>query len=1019
MLPTFNVFLNLLKIDISGAERSKLLHPLLNLLRANPTKVGRVLYGLKKGPWTTQDVREIELLIASRSDDKRMMAGYLSILHQAVLLWSATTRQLVPLPHFLPPERESDNPFSKDFSTALSVHTKWKTELSNLVGRLHDADSEAAVRDLRLAALLVSAIVYGGVFGAPFLVALVRAIPDRKRRTFVVGRVHIELSLADQGVVDAEQRIWLPDPLTGTLWSLLDPTDADELLAPVIRDGKSSPPGDAVVIRRIDRLIQKFQMREDEQQLAGIEELRQCAREVCVSECAPSFVAYSNSEFRSESLRRGDVRRLFPSQPLLELEKPAESEPEPSVALDSAGQIAAQPEPEWMDLLLAAARSDSVLKRLSCLATNTSVPAALRLVADFGTALGSRTSRSGKPIPARKIAETVIFIARSLGCILADQDLATLESEERRKVYLVAINQQPVRERMGAVQAIREFELYLVAQINGAIPVPKSKLPWILKDNSVSPELITHHEYFEILNRIEGEWSVRSGARERKMVRLLVVLAFRAGLRRGELRGLRMEDVLILGFAWLQIRNRKVDPLKSRNAQRGFPVGALLSREEPNDELQEIRDWYRRRVDEGAKATDYFFTMEGKKRIPNSLFDDVNTFLRKLTPQANDGKGVHMHTLRHAAGTWLFVSLTLSNSKRRDSLFADLKETHDWLREGKSHWLHFAGNTTPSKKVPFITAAFCGHANFDTTASSYINIFPWLVAHALDGVECMRPDPELVRKASGVPLKLSKKWLRYGDAHNIPVQLLLRQGASVRDNVQIQPDNLLGTADWLMSAWKNLMRHGMSDPGTCANAEDKPMFERADWLMARHDRNGNLRHPFESHPKSRIALAVPRKPEPHKKVTNSTLLDLIAATGAEGPAILSDAVGVFAVHHTQDGFIEFESISELEAADCYIGLLRNLGFQKRELELVSGDADEDSECRHQWRDELSEPYLHIRPCPPGRNYGFATSLWVRPSVTALAKRKVSPANFRFMMAMAFIVFGRIPQEIAQVPTGKA
>jgi hypothetical protein len=180
--------------------------------------------------------------------------------------------------------------------------------------------------------------------------------------------------------------------------------------------------------------------------------------------------------------------------------------------------------------------------------------------------------------------------------------------------------------------------------------------------------------------------------------------------------------------------------------------------------------------------------------------------------------------------------------------------------------------------------------------------------------------------------------------------------------------------------------------------------------MKQKNSQGDTRHPPELHPKSGVALAAPLKPKHAKNADNSTLRDLIVQPGADQRMLMIDAVGVFAVHHERDGFVKFDSISEFRAADHYIGFLRSLGFQKRELELVSGDSDHDSQYRIQWRDRLSETYLIVRSSPPGSNYRPKTSLWVRPSESALAKRNTGPAGFRFTIAMAFIVFGVIPME---------
>ncbi len=191
------------------------------------------------------------------------------------------------------------------------------------------------------------------------------------------------------------------------------------------------------------------------------------------------------------------------------------------------------------------------------------------------------------------------------------------------------------------------------------------------------------------------------------------------------------------------------------------------------------------------------------------------------------------------------------------------------------------------------------------------------------------------------------------------------------------------------------------------------MFERADWLKNLQDRHGYARHPMERAPDTRCpeataALAAPLKPRHTRNAVNSQLQTLISKIATEDRNLLSDAVGIFAERHERDGFVRFDSISELQAAGCYIEFLREFGFQKRELELVSGDATPDSQYRRQWRLRLSETYVVIRPCPPGRNYGAKTSLSIRPKVQALAELKTGAAGFRFAMAMAFIVFGAIP-----------
>ncbi len=551
------------------------------------------------------------------------------------------------------------------------------------------------------------------------------------------------------------------------------------------------------------------------------------------------------------------------------------------------------------------------------------------------------------------------------------------------------------------VVAIPECAPTLVAYNNNAFP-------------SESLNLITHREYLAILDQIDAQWHARRGERRKTIARLLVMLAFKAGLRRGELRGLRVANLLVLGRPMLRIFHRKEDPLKTPNAERTLPIHALLA----ESELTEILDWRQRRIEEGARLTDYLFSFTKKSgRIPNFFFDRLNGFLRANTRYANAGEGIHLHHCRHAFGAWLFAAL-LKSDQSTDSIFPDLPETLTWLRNGKvlSQQLYRSHGAPSSRKHPFLVATLCGHSSFDTTAGTYINIFPWLMANALDQAEDLAPDPGLVRKASGVNRKTSAKWSGKGDVNNIPLQRLRGKGATSNATRIEQPATFKGRQDWRIPIWKMLVSRGHGEIGQAVTPEMEAIFKRADWLKAVEPR-----HPLVELSDGPVSstIAAPLKPCSYDEVSGSKFPDLVSQCYAEGGSkddrkLLYKAAGIFAKHYMRNGFVRFESISDIEAADLYVEFLRRLGFGKRELELISGDMDQHSDSRKEWRDRLSEPYLLISPCVPKRNFYPKSSLWVRPKVDALAKRNSSAADFRFTMAMAFVAFGPILETPARL-----
>lgn len=55
------------------------------------------------------------------------------------------------------------------------------------------------------------------------------------------------------------------------------------------------------------------------------------------------------------------------------------------------------------------------------------------------------------------------------------------------------------------MQAIRDIDLFLVARNVAKLPVQKHTLPWIPKDGSVDPGIVTHREYIDILKCLETE----------------------------------------------------------------------------------------------------------------------------------------------------------------------------------------------------------------------------------------------------------------------------------------------------------------------------------------------------------------------------------------------------------------------------------------------------------------------------------------------------------------------------------
>lgn len=1022
-----DVFSDPRRLNLTATERRLWLHLLLEFLRENPTPVGDALRG-KLGPWCKQDVKGIEKLILTKVTDRNAQQGYLSILHEAALFWSITTGEKVKLPRFLGALPHRENPFRGDYARAVTDYTAWKDKLGDWIEKLFpEVGAKCEDRTLLLIAFLVSSILYGGSCGGPFLVAIVRALARKTQVHFEIGgRIHVELSLTIKGVADAEKRVWVPDALSAALWDKLTGSEVCELLEPVVKNGVQRTLNDGEILRRIGRLVK--QTLADDRRRLGIQDLRRCARIVSFSQLKSNLVAYGNCQFISNCISRDDIRRLFPKSTLLEDHSASNPEPGPSVTPNQQTVNETDPAyPEWYEALLDAARSKSPRESLSRMASDPFIAVGLRLVADFGVSLLSSTSTSGKPMSRARVVETLALIARSLGAFFACQDLASLQPVERRRVYLEGINRLSVGSRHDAITAIRTLDLYLVARNRASCPVAKDSFPWLPRMSSVDANLVTHREYAEFLRRIDRDWPARDGEMRRRIARLIVIISFRCGLRRSEIRRLRIADLLMRAsdnpsmrhLVEMLIRPRKSDPLKTKNAIRRICIGALFSKEE----LEELKAWLDSRILQKASMEEYLFAIPEEKlsRIPKSLFDQLNSFLRAVSKYAGSSQGIHLHSLRHAAHSWLFLSLMLSDLESPPIPFPDLEETNAWLAEGKLIRQMLYSHASPTRRDAFTLAYYAGHSTFDVTAGSYIHLFPWVLAAFLDRSKLLVPSPEEVRRASGVPDTTSRRWLLEGGIHNIPLQLFKRTCTKMRKpvfncafefNGKARSESDDNSEDWLNSTWNALLRWSKGESGAEAIADRNAMIQRAIFLRDLVKEDGHFRHlmqnwvPDKRKPEEKCRLACPVSPPHERNIVGEDLICRIGNMNERDPELLKAALELFTGHLERGAFVRFHSVDKLSSADCYIRFLRNLGLGKRQIELVSGDPDAGSQFRRNWRDRLDEPYMSIKPRGKSQSFGAKSSLSIRPDFdetrTVLG---TGPAGFRFAMAMAFIIFG--------------
>ncbi|MGC9225104.1 MAG: tyrosine-type recombinase/integrase [Terracidiphilus sp.] len=1021
-----DVLSNPLRLNITADQRDEWFPQLLDFLRANPLELTEWLYGRREAKrkngqktWKKGDVRDAEKLILSKFGPTETSRQFLSILRSAAHLWSVTTRTKPKLPRILVHVDPVDNPFRFDYARAAADYDSWKKQLKTWIRTLNIREEEKVHnRELLLSAFFVSAVLYGGVLGAGFLVAIVRSIATKERSTFAIGgRIYIESFLTVKDVAEAERRVWLPDPLSAILWNELRIGDVDHLLAPVNKDGVQEPASDVAIYWRMDELVGKVLTETNQKNIPCLAELQRCAWEVGFTLIKPVLVAYGSGDLTSNSLLRNDIRRLYPNDEYYGVE----SDTTPPGLVPTPEDQNTQ---DWHESLFRAARSQEPQKHLEVISQDNSQPTEMRLVADFGVSLLKSISSSGKSLTERRVSNSIVLISRALGAVLKERDLATLSPPERKDIYLGAINRQPRSKRRELLLTVVDFDLYLVAKNEQTCPVPRSEFPWEPKSIFVDANLITHKEYAKFLEYLDRALPPRTSSARRKIVRLIVQLGFRAGLRRSELRRLRIEDLLakaaktpgMLHLVELQIRPRKADRLKTGNAVRRIPIGVLLS----ENELKELCAWRDHRISEGAKQQDYLLAIprEGMPQTPKSLIEEINFHLRKATGGSGSAGGCHLHHLRHSAHSWLFGALASSELP----LFPDLPETNHWLCEARSGVFRLAlyGHEFPhTRKAAFAQARMAGHSSFDVTAGSYIHLFPWLLAAGLEKSVRMAPDPEVVKLAARVPKSTLKRWTTEGDFHNVPARLYVNEHAQ---GLALEADQEGDGAeeDWAIDAWKRLLRHLMSGAMYPQDPVLAGRIERARYLMRQRSSGGAFRHEMEkwtpdlSKSKEKVRLPCPLKPPHARNIAPPNLRRAIECMSRMNPELVKSASGVFARNAERGAWVRFDSIAYSAECDRFVEFLLKLNIGGKQIELISGDSSRDSAFIAEWSRvrNITGRGLEIK-CSgsESRNFTLKSALYVRPkSGLGCSVVDVNPAGYRFAMEMAFVAFGEIKSE---------
>lgn len=228
----------------------------------------------------------------------------------------------------------------------------------------------------------------------------------------------------------------------------------------------------------------------------------------------------------------------------------------------------------------------------------------------------------------------------------------------------------------------------------------------------------------------------------------ILSLAFRSGLRIGEICKLRLSDFQIgtdtmtdplsgRPSVWLWVRQNKYGDNKTDNARRKIPISALMLDNELDDFVVHFN---RRKCSRSAFNGDLLF--EGE--VPDAPFHplklgaDISGALRLASPNTTWS----FHHLRHAALNAVHLVIE-GGDELALGLFGWDANACNRVRRA------IVGDNSNDVRAYHALAKFAGHATAGQTWASYLHFWPWLVALKRDGVSVSAP-LETIASATGI-----------------------------------------------------------------------------------------------------------------------------------------------------------------------------------------------------------------------------------------------------------------------------
>lgn len=386
---------------------------------------------------------------------------------------------------------------------------------------------------------------------------------------------------------------------------------------------------------------------------------------------------------------------------------------------------------------------------------------------------GNGTSKSRLTLST--IRKRYMTATERLLAILGDTDPREMDSASLEDIYAELVLEDDHGQPTGAlVQGITDFHAYLV-RAHGKQHIAKPSQ--VFGDDAafmpVDANLVSFDDYLAAQSWLDARLANGADPDDTATCKLVMAMAFRLGMRRMEIFGLRLEDIQVRKGMVCLIRPHAGRRLKTTNSKRLIPIDAFFDWRE----RRLLKEWVARRQAEEARdnlpagcvRSRYLFAQVNGKGASEQVSVDgvVDRICSALRAVTGDSR-IFLHHLRHAFGTWTYLRLRAPDHPMIADFFAHLPETAKALRQSRRLRLLLRLPRTGSNRAhAHAVARLLGHSSPQVSMGHYVHSSDMILAAITHREIAQVPRAELIA-ASGLSAATAYRHLETS-AHELVV----------------------------------------------------------------------------------------------------------------------------------------------------------------------------------------------------------------------------------------------------------